>query len=87
MEKILFTLDDGETVTFYPLEQTVIGAKTYILVTDSEDGDGEALILRDDSGSNDTEAVYSIVEDDDELDGVAMIFKKLLDEDGIGLDI
>ena len=87
MEKIVFSPDGGEAVEFYCLEQTVIGAKTYLLVTDEEDGDGEALILRDDSDIKDEEAVYVIVDDDLELDAVAGVFRKLLSEDGIDLDI
>ena len=87
MEKILFSPDGEEAVEFYCLEQTVIGAKTYLLVTDEEDGDSEALILRDDSDMNDEEAVYVIVDDDQELEAVAGVFRKLLSEDGIDLDI
>ncbi len=87
MEKILFSPDGEEAVEFYCLEQTVIGAKTYLLVTDEEDGDAEALILRDDSDIKDEEAVYSIVDDDRELEAVAGVFRKLLSEDGIDLDI
>ncbi len=87
MEKITFSPDGEEEVSFYCLEQTVIGAKTYLLVTDEEDGDSEALILRDDSDINDEEAVYVIVDDDRELEAVAGVFRKLLSEDGIDLDI
>ncbi len=87
MEKITFSPDGDEAVDFYVLEQTVIGAKTYILVTDTEDGDGEALILRDDSTKDSQDAIYTIVDDDNELEAVAMVFKKLLDEEGIGLDL
>ena len=54
--------------------------------TDEEDGDGEALILRDDSDIKDEEAVYVIVDDDLELEAVAGVFRKLLSEDGIDLD-
>ena len=68
LEKIIFSPDGGEAVEFYCLEQTVIGAKTYLLVTDEE-------------------AVYVIVDDDLELDAVAGVFRKLLSEDGIDLDI
>ena len=39
LEKIIFSPDGEEPVEFYCLEQTVIGAKTYLLVTDEEDGD------------------------------------------------
>ncbi len=86
MEKITFRPEGEEPVDFFVLEQTVIGAKSYILVTDVEDGDGEALILRDDSVEGDEEANYSIVDDDKELDAVAVVFRKLLEEDDIGLD-
>ena len=86
MEKITFRPEGEEPVDFFVLEQTIIGAKSYILVTDVEDGDGEALILRDDSEEGDEEASYSIVEDDKELDAVAVVFRKLLEDDDIGLD-
>ena len=87
MEKIIFSQDGEEPVEFFCLEQTVIGAKTYLLVTDEEDGDGVALVLRDDSYMKDEEAVYTIVDDDLELEAVAGVFRKLLSEDGIDLDI
>ena len=69
MEKIVFQLPDSqETVDFFVLEQTRINGADYILVTDAEDGDGEALILKDLSEDGEQEAVYEIVEDDDELE-------------------
>ncbi len=86
LEKIFFTPEGEEPVEFYVLEQTVIGGQNYILVTDAEDGDGEAWILKDNSGENDTEAIYEMVEDDKELEALGEIFRKLLDEDGVGLD-
>ena len=86
MEKIFFTPEGEDPVEFYVLEQTVIGGQNYILVTDAEDGDGEAWILKDNSGENDTEAIYEMVEDDKELEALGEIFRKLLDEDGVGLD-
>ena len=43
--------------------------------------------MRDDSDIKDEEAVYVIVDDDLELDAVAGVFRKLLSEDGIDLDI
>lgn len=47
MEKITFRPDGEEPVDFFVLEQTRIGGINYILVTDCEEGDGEALILKD----------------------------------------
>lgn len=80
MEKITFTPQEGGAVGFYILEQTMIGGINYLLVTDSEDGDGEALILRDVSASGEPEAVYEIVEDDETLNAVAAVFEKIMDD-------
>lgn len=80
MEKIIFTPDGEEAVPFYVLEQTRLGGADYILVTDSEDGDGEALILRDTSAADAADAVYEIVTDDEELNAVAAVFENMLDD-------
>ena len=81
MEKIVFQLPDSqETVAFFVLEQTRINGADYILVTDAEDGDGEALILKDLSEDGELEAVYEIVEDDDELEAVSVIFGEMLED-------
>lgn len=79
-EKITFTPEGDEPVDFYVLEQTRIGGNSYILVTDSEEGDGDALILKDLSGDGDIEAVYAIVEDDGELEAVAGVFESMLED-------
>ena len=79
MEKIVFTPEGDEPVRFYVLEQTRLGGIDYILVTDSEEGDGEALILRDSSAMEDAEAVYEIVSDDEELEAVAAVFESMLE--------
>ena len=80
MEKIVFTPDGEDAVEFYVLEQTRLGGIDYILVTDSEDGDGEALILRDTSAPDEQEALYAIVTADEELDAVAAVFENMLDD-------
>lgn len=80
MEKITFCPEDGEAVDFYVLEQTRLGGINYILVTDSEEEEAEALILKDVSAPQDTESVYEIVDDDGELDAVAAIFSSMLDD-------
>ncbi|RGD66001.1 DUF1292 domain-containing protein [Lachnospiraceae bacterium OF09-6] len=81
MEKIVFQLPDSqETVDFFVLEQTRINGADYILVTDAEDGDGEALILKDLSEDGELEAVYEIVEDDDELEALSVIFGEMLED-------
>ena len=81
MEKITFTLEDTkEVVEFFVLEETRLNGRDYILVTDSEQGDGEALILKDLSLDKDSDAVYEIVEDDQELQGVLGVFEQLLED-------
>ena len=80
MDKIVFTPEGGEPVRFYVLEQTRLGGTDYILVTDSEDGDGEALILRDTSAAEEDEAVYEVVTDDEELNAVAAVFQNILED-------
>ena len=80
MEKITFTPQEGGAVEFYILEQTMIGGTNYLLVTDSESGDGEALILCDVSAPEDPEAVYEIVDDDGTLNAVAAVFEKIMDD-------
>lgn len=86
MEKIIFTMEEtGEEVEFFVLEETRLNGVDYILVTDSEEDDGEALILKDLSADGDSEAVYEIVEDDRELESVLGIFEQLLEDVDITL--
>ena len=80
LEKITFCPEGDEPVDFYVLEQTKIAGVNYILVTDFEDGDGEALILKDLSRPEDAESVYEIVSDETELNAVADIFQDLLED-------
>lgn len=80
LDKVTFCPDGEEPVDFFVLEQTRISGRNYILVTDFEDGDGEALILKDMSSDEDPESVYDIVSDDDELQAVAGVFEDLLED-------
>ena len=86
MEKIRFVMEDtGETVEFFVLEQTKLGAETYILVTDSEEDDAECLILREEGTSETSEGIYEIVEDETELAAVSKLFEELLEDVDIEL--
>lgn len=80
LEKITFHPEGEEPVEFYVLEQTRIGGNSYILVTDAEEGDGEALILKDLSKDGDEESLFTIVSDDEELEAVAGVFENMLDD-------
>ncbi len=78
LEKITFNAGSEDAVDFYVLEQTRIGGCDYILVTDFEEGDGEALILRDMSADGEQESRYAIVSDEKELDAVSAVFADML---------
>lgn len=81
MEKLTFALaGEDSAAEFYVLEQTRIAGIAYLLVTDTEDEDGEAWILKDLSEDGDSEALYEIVEDDEELDAVSRVFSEMLDD-------
>lgn len=80
LEKITFRPDGEEPVEFYVLEQTRIGGVNYILVTDVEEGDGDALILKDLSEDGDEEGIFSIVSEDEEFSAVAGVFQNMLDD-------
>ena len=80
MDKISFRLDDGSLAEFYVLEQAKLSGNNYILVTEEEEGDGEALILKESALSDKKDLVYEIVDDDDELEALGSLFESLLDD-------
>lgn len=81
-EKLVFTDENGDGKEFYVLEQTRVNNTDYLLVVDTLDDDleAEALIVKDMSKPEDTEAVYEIVENENELESVSKIFNELLDD-------
>lgn len=80
MEKITFHLEEDKQEEFYVLEQTRIGGIDYILVSDCEEGDGEAMILKDISQDGEEEGVFVAVADEEELAAVAGVFENMLDD-------
>ncbi|MCD8363346.1 MAG: DUF1292 domain-containing protein [Lachnospiraceae bacterium] len=80
MEKLTFLGKDGDAMELYVLEQTRIAGVNYLLAADSEEEDGECLILKDIALEQDLESIYEIVEDERELNGVLAVFEQLLDD-------
>lgn len=81
MEKIVFTPEIGEeAIEAYVLEKTTLGGIDYLLVTDKEEGDAQAFILRDVTKEQGDDSEYVIVSDDAELNAVASVFENLLDD-------
>lgn len=80
MEKLTFITEDNEEAEFYIVADTRIGGVNYLLVTDSEEDEAEAYILKDTADEGETESRYVFVEDDAEFEAVAKMFEEDLDE-------
>ena len=80
MDKIKFAGNDGDEIEFYVIEKTTLGGVDYMLVTETEDGDSDAYVLKDLSSSEDAEGIYEIVDDETELEAVGQVFASLLDD-------
>lgn len=80
MEKISFAGNNGDAIEFFVIEKTTLGGVDYMLVTESETEDADAYVLKDVSKSADSEGVYEIVDDDDELKAVGQVFQALLED-------
>lgn len=80
-DMVSFLSEDGENIKLSVLEETKINGISYILVTDSFDGeDGECYIMKDISSGDCEDANYIFVEDENELDSVFEIFEKMMDD-------
>ncbi|MDU5598319.1 MAG: DUF1292 domain-containing protein [Lachnospiraceae bacterium] len=80
-DTVSFLSEDGENIKLSVLEETKINGISYILVTDSFEGeDGECYIMKDISSSDSEDANYIFVEDENELDSVFEIFEKMMDD-------
>ena len=78
--KIILIDDEGNEEEFYIEEQTRVYGKNYILVSTAQEGDAEALILKDISEDSNDEAAYVPVEDEGELAAVMKIFEEMLED-------
>lgn len=74
-----FTTDNGEEIPFFVVEETKIAGENYLIVTDSEDDEADAYILREVS-ENTEESFYEMLEDDDKINAISKVFAELLDD-------
>lgn len=86
-EKIIFITEDNEEIEFCVLEQTMLNGFNYLLVTESDDEneDADAYILKDTSLEEEDEAIYEMVEEDQELSLIGKIFEEMLENIDIEL--
>ena len=80
MEKVTFQKNENETVEYYILEQTRISGVNYLLVTDAEEGDGEAIILKEISAAEEEIGGYTDDLTEEEFEAVVPIFENLLED-------
>lgn len=85
MEKLKFELEDGTVVEFFVEEQTKVNGVNYLLVTDSQEDEADAYILKDVSEEKDQVANYVMVEDDVELAALSKVFQEMLEDTEIDL--
>lgn len=80
MEQLIFTGENDEKLSLFVLESTRLAGIDYILAADTETGDGTCYILKDVSPAEAAEAVYEMVDDDNELDYLLSVFAELLED-------
>ena len=76
---ITLTTDDDEEIELMVIEQTMINNVNYLLVTDSEEDEADAYILKE-TGAETEEAYYEFVEDSTELEVISKVFEQMLDD-------
>ena len=71
---------NGESIEFYVVEQTRINGTNYLLVTEEEEGDCDAYILKEVSQEENDDITYELVESEEELEYMSRIFGEILEE-------
>lgn len=80
MEKVRFVdPDTKEEVEFFVVEETKVNGMRYLFVTEEEDGDCDAYILKE-VAAEEEEVVCEMVEDEMELAAVGKIFAELIED-------
>lgn len=82
IEKISFEDEEtGLAKELFVLGETVLGGTSYILVTEEEEGDSDAMILKSVSQGEDSEhSLYETVTDEKELKDAMNAFSDILDD-------
>ena len=80
MEKVIFVdPDTNEEIEFFVVEETQLNGQKYLLVTEEEDGDSDAYILREITDKED-DVIYELVEEEAELTAIGKIFAELIED-------
>ncbi len=84
-EKMAFFNEAGHEEFFYVQEMTTLRGVNYLLVTETEDLNSDAYILRE-AEETESDLMFNMVDDEDELQALADIFEELIEEDEEGED-
>ena len=68
-----------ESIDFFVVEETQVNGTRYFFVTEEEDGDCDAYILKE-VATEDDDVVCEMVDDDTELAAVGKIFSELIED-------
>ena len=80
MEKVIFFFFyTNEEIEFFVVEETQLNGQKYLLVTEEEDGDSDAYILREIADKED-DVIYELVEEEAELTAIGKIFAELIED-------
>lgn len=80
MEKVVFVdPETKENIEFFVVEETQVGGTRYLFVTEEEEEDCDAYILKEVSAEEE-DVVYEMVEDDTELAAIGKIFAELIED-------
>lgn len=80
MEKVKFCdPQTQEEIELYVVEETPLNGVKYLFVTEEEDGDSDAYILKE-IESKEQDIVYEMVDDDAELAAIGKVFSELIED-------
>lgn len=80
MEKVKFcNPQTQEEIELYVVEETQLNGVKYLFVTEEEDGDSDAYILKE-IESKEQDIVYEMVDDDAELAAIGKVFSELIED-------
>ena len=80
MEKVKFCdPQTQEEIELYVVDETQLNGVKYLFVTEEEDGDSDAYILKE-IESKEQDIVYEMVDDDAELAAIGKVFSELIED-------
>lgn len=80
MEKVKFCdPQTQEEIELYVVEETQLNGVKYLFVTEEEDGDSDAYILKE-IDSKEQDIVYEMIDDDAELAAIGKVFSELIED-------